>query len=101
MRTASRIVAWHLYEARRFFCELVLPPTVSNAAKLDAWLLAHCRGTGLKRVTTREVQRCGPYALRDKQALAEAMAELADADRARLVKDGKRREIEVNPALVE
>ncbi len=33
---AWRIITWHLYEARRFLGELVLPRPVSNAAKLDA-----------------------------------------------------------------
>ncbi len=100
IRAASRIVTWHLYEARRFLSELVLPPGVNNAAKLDAWLLEHCRETGSKRVTTRRVQQYVPGGLRDKHALEEAINELVDADRVRVVKAGKRREIEVNPALV-
>lgn len=101
MHAASRIVTWHLYEARRFLGELVLPPTVSNAAKLDAWLLAHCRETRTTTVATREIQQYGPGPLRDKATLTEVIAELVDADRVRRVKDGNRREIEVNPALLE
>ncbi|MBA2410552.1 MAG: DUF3987 domain-containing protein [Gammaproteobacteria bacterium] len=100
IRAASRIVTWHLYEARRFLSELVLPPGVNNAAKLDAWLLEHCRETGSKRVTTRRVQQYVPGGLRDKHALEEAINELVDADRVRLVA-GRRKEIEINPALLE
>ena len=76
-------------------------PTINNAAKLDAWLIQHCRETHTASIATREVLRYGPYAVRDKHALDEAIAELTEAGRVRLVKDGKRREIEVNPALVE
>ncbi len=100
VEAASRIVTWHLYEARRFLRELVLVPTVSNAAKLDAWLLQYCRETESEHIATREVLQSGPGPLRDKAALIDAMAELADADRARLVKNGQRRLIEINPALL-
>ena len=101
MQAASRIVAWHLHEARRFLSELALPPSVSNAAKLDDWLIQHCRETGATCVPTRVVLQRGPNSLRDKPVLNDAIAELADAHRARLVVDGNRKEIEVNPALLE
>jgi hypothetical protein len=38
--------------------------------------------------------------LRRKSALGEAIAELIDVSRARLVQDGQQRKIEVNPALL-
>ena len=40
---ASRIVAWHLNESRRFFGELALPAELADAARLDTWLIEHCR----------------------------------------------------------
>lgn len=101
IRAASRIVTWHLYEARRFLAEVVLPPTINNAAKLDVWLIAHCRENQKSSVTTREAQQYGPSALRDKRARDDAIAELAEADRVRLVRDGKHKHIEVNSALLE
>jgi hypothetical protein len=64
IQVASRIVTWHLYEVRRFLSERVMPPTVNNAAKLDGWLLQHCRETHTASVTTGEVQQYGPGALR-------------------------------------
>lgn len=33
---ASRITAWHLSEARRFFGELALPAELADAARLDS-----------------------------------------------------------------
>jgi hypothetical protein len=79
----------------------VLPGALSNAAKLDTWLIAHCREKQKPSVTTREVQQYGPAPLRDKATLAAAIAELMDADRVRLVKDGRLRKLKVNPALLE
>lgn len=40
---ASRIAAWHLHEARRFYGELALPEEQADAARLDCWLLDYCR----------------------------------------------------------
>ena len=40
---ASRITAWHLSEARRFFGELALPAELADAARLDSWLIEHCQ----------------------------------------------------------
>ena len=49
---------------------------------------------------TREVQRCGPGGLRDKTAFKEAVTELAELGRVRLVQDGKKRMVQINPALL-
>lgn len=40
---ASRIAAWHLHEARRFFGELALPEELAAAARLNSWLIDYCR----------------------------------------------------------
>lgn len=39
---ASRIAAWHLNEARRFYGELALPEEQADAARLDSWFLDYC-----------------------------------------------------------
>lgn len=98
---ASRIVAWHLNESRRFFGELALPVELVNAAYLDNWLIEHCRRNQTKDVPTRTVQRFGPARLREKSALDAALSELEELGRARTVKDGRRRIITINPALIE
>ena len=96
---ASRIAAWHLNESRRFFGELALPVELANAARLDSWLIEHCRREGTHLVGKNRTRQHGP--LRDGAALDAAIRELADLDRVRLVKDGKRLTITVNPLLVE
>jgi hypothetical protein len=96
--SASQIVAWHLHESRRFFGELALPAELADAARLDSWLLNYCKKLGVAEVSSREAQRLGP--VRDKDRLARALQELADLDRTRVVREGKRKVIHVNPALL-
>lgn len=95
---ASRISAWHLSEARRFFGELALPMELADAARLDSWLTKHCR-LGRKRMVAKNyVRQHGP--LRDGVRLDSAIRELAQIDHLRLEKDGKRLTIHLNPALM-
>lgn len=95
---ASRITAWHLSEARRFFGELALPAELADAARLDGWLIEHCRQARTHMVGKNHVRQHGP--LRDGARLDAAIRELAELDRLRLEKDGKRLTIHLNPALV-
>ena len=95
---ASLITAWHLSEARRFFGELALPAELADAARLDSWLIAHCTQGGMHMVKKNHVRQHGP--LRDGARLDAAIRELAELDRLRLEKDGKRLTIHLNPALV-
>lgn len=98
---ASRIAAWHLHEARRFYGELALPEEQADAARLDSWLLDYCRREKTNIVPRREVQRnVTPGHLRQKIALDSALAELEEAGRVQLVRDGRRKEIYINPALL-
>jgi len=96
--SASRIVAWHLYEARRFFAELALPPELANAARLDAWLVEHCLRLGVLEVDKNYTRQRGT--LRDKQSLDAAIEELKALDRIRIVRTGRKSIIKVNPALL-
>ncbi len=95
---ASRITAWHLSEARRFFGELALPAELADAARLDSWLIEHCRQARTHMVGKNHVRQHGP--LRDGARLDTAIRELAELDRLRLEKDGKRLTIHLNPALI-
>lgn len=100
--SASRIAAWHLNEARRFFGELSLPAELADAARLDGWLLDYCRRQKTNTVPRRDVQRnVTPVHLRQKAVLEDALRELIEAGRVLLVQDGRRKEIHINPALLE
>lgn len=96
---ASCITAWHLSEARRFFGELALPVELANAARLDKWLIEHGQRERTLEIGKRYVRQRGP--LRDGAAMDAAIHELAEHDRLRVVKDGKRIGIRINPALIE
>jgi putative DNA primase/helicase len=95
---ASRIVAWHLSESRRFFGELALPTELADAARLDSWLIEYCKRERTHAVGKNHVRQHGP--LRDGARLDTAIRELVALDRLRLVKDGRRLTIQVNPAVV-
>ncbi len=99
---ASRIAAWHLHEARRFYGELALPEEQADAARMDGWLLDYCRKEKTNIIPRREVQRnVTPIHLRQKAALDVALGELVEAERVRLVHVGRRKDIHINPALLE
>ena len=98
---ASRIAAWHLHEARRFYGELALPEDQAHALSLEKWLLEYCRSHQTNVIPRREIQRnVTPGHLRQKEALDVALAVLMKANRARLVPVDKRKEIHVNPDLL-
>ncbi len=100
MEAGARIAAWHLHEARRFLGELAMPAEVSNPSRLEAWMLDYCRRDKTDSVPTREVLRRGPGNLREKAAFADAIKELTELGRARLVQDGKKRQVQINPLLL-
>jgi putative DNA primase/helicase len=99
--SASRIAAWHLSEARRFFGELAMPAELADAARLDSWLIEYCRRERTHLVPIARLQQGGPGGMRSKASIEAAMRELDDAGRARLVQEGRRRVVKVNPALLE
>lgn len=100
MESAARITAWHLHEARRFLGELAFPAELVNPARLDAWLLNYCKRHKTNSVSTREIQRCGPNGLREKAKFSEAIRELEELGRVRMVQFGRKKSVQLNPALL-
>lgn len=99
---ASRIVIWHLHEARRFYGELILPIDQANAVHLDGWMIDRCLKEKSNIISRRELQRnITPINLRKKDDLDKALDELIDLDRIRIIHKGKRKEIHINPALLQ
>lgn len=99
VEAAARIVGWHLYQARAFLGDMAAPRELSNARRLDAWLLDYCRRGGLSEVERRTIQNRGPNPIRGKAALDAALAELVEAGRIRENEDGRRKLVRINPAL--
>ena len=95
---ASAIVAWHLNESRRFFGEIALPVEMADAARLDRWLLEHCRRERTHCVARRYAQQHGT--VRDGARLTVAITELDSLDRIQIRRDGKKISIWLNPKLL-
>lgn len=108
IEAAARLVAWHLTEARRFYGAVALPADLLNAMKLDAWLIeferekrhAPERKIPSGTVSTREAQQGGPLRGAKHERLDAALKALIEADRIREGKDGKRKLLRINPALL-
>jgi len=101
MRAAGRIVAWHLFEARRFLGEIDTPAETRNAARLDEWIRSYCKCNRIGKVSANTVQKYGPGCTRRKRSLDTAQTELSEAGRIRLTTEGRKKYVEVNPALLE
>ena len=99
-RRAAQIALWHLSEARRFLGEFCMPEELTNAARLESWLIKWCRKKGCTIISRRDIQQYGPYGLRRKAALNAALGELVELGRAREVKTGTNRGIHINPAVL-
>lgn len=98
---ATRITAWHLNEAQRFFGELALPAEIGDAIRLDNWLINYCQRQKTNIVPRREIQRhITPIHLRKQEALDNALRELVSADRIFIRQEGKRKIILVNPEII-
>ncbi|MBK7424249.1 MAG: hypothetical protein IPJ48_14860, partial [Propionivibrio sp.] len=85
--------------SRQFFGELALPVEMADAARLDSWLIEHCRREQTHFVSKRYVRQHGP--LRSGDSLDAAVRELADLDRVRLLKEGRRLSIPRNRLMIE
>ena len=100
MQAAAVVTTWHLYEARRFMGELSVPIELSNAVKLNDWLVEYCRVNRVVQVSTRTVQQKGPACTRDKSRLDNALQELVEAGRVQIVKEARQRIMKINPLLL-
>jgi len=92
---ASRIVIWHMNEAKRFFAEIQTNPEDLLVVKLDQWLLEQ----GKPRIPKNDIRRLGPNPLRKGEVLDSTLTELIEAGRVRLIKADKKVFVEIHPAL--
>jgi len=100
MEAGARLAAWHLNESKRFLGELAMPAELANPARIEQWLIEYCKLKRTDKVPTRELQQCGPFGLRYKLTYTPAIEDLAELGRIRLVRDGKKRLIQIRPELL-
>lgn len=98
VKSAIVIVTWHLYEANRFLYEIAMPENLNNAIKLDEFILRYCRDNKSRTIAKNYIRQNGP--VRDKKLLNDGLDELAEANRIRVILDGRTSIVEVNPALL-
>jgi putative DNA primase/helicase len=96
---ASRIVTWHLYEARRFLGTIAMPEDASNASKLGEWLVRESKRRGTPTLKRGEIQQRGPNRTRKSKPLDCALTVLSDADWIRY--DDNKKLVTINPRLAE
>jgi putative DNA primase/helicase len=97
--SASRIIAWHLSESRRFFSELALPSELADAVRLDGWLIEYCQRNRTHFVGKSVALQFGP--LRTKDTLDTAVRELAELDHLQIRREGRRAILAINPAVLD
>ena len=95
---ASRIAAWHLNEARRFLGEVALPQELADAVRLDQWLIKRTKAMGASTVPKNETRQYGP--VRDSKRLTAAIDELINLERVRVVAEGRKTILQLNPGLI-
>lgn len=100
VESASRIIDWHLHEARRLLADLDAPPELSAAIRFDAWLRDEALRTGDPRIASARIYQYGPGCVRYSKALRAALALLDERGRARVEQEGRHRFVVVNPALL-
>jgi putative DNA primase/helicase len=97
---ASRIVAWHLSEARRFFGQVTSTPALANAELLDGFLIQYAWQQKTGSVPRRTIEQYGPNRLRSRETIEVAVAELAALGRAKMGGEGRKQWVDINPALL-
>ena len=101
MIRACSLMFWYLLESRRFFGEIALPKEIGNATLFDSWLIDYCKDNKATKISTMLARQLCPNAIRPKAAHEETIKNLIELGRLRIVKDGKKKWLEVNPKLLE
>jgi len=99
--SANHLMAWYLMESKRFFNEAILPKELRNVVLLDNWLIQHCKEHEVSEISTRTIQRTCPNSLREKTIIDDTLKHLIELNRVKIVKDGKKKQIHLNPKLLE
>jgi putative DNA primase/helicase len=101
LRSAGRIMFWHLMESKRFFSDLSLSKELRHATMLDNWLLNYCREHQTTEISTRTIKQLCPNALRTKSNFDDAISHLIDLNRVKIVNQDKKKLLHLNPKLFE
>lgn len=99
MANACDVAHWHLNESLRFFGQMSQPKNMRDAARVEEWAVRFLKCSDTDKISTRDAQRLGP--VRDKKDFDAALDELADLGRARIIKAGKQKHIQIRREVLE
>ena len=100
VEAASDVVKWHLLESKRFFASSTPSPEQRDAAELEDWIINRCRARGTGQIPIFDIGHEGPNRFRKANARDAVLETLVALGRVRLIAEGSRRRVEVNPALL-
>lgn len=98
---AQEIVLWHLNEAKRIFRHTNGTGGSTVAQQLSQWLQAECLKQNTDRVDKSYVMTHGPNGVRRVEQLDKVLGKLEPLNHIRLIKEGRKNVILVNPALLD
>src|SRR5262245_10308953 len=101
VESAAELVSWNLYAAKGLFAPFTMSREAANAATLDRWLIDRAQMEGVSSFPTRTLLQSGPNVTRRRETFEEAMKILTQHGRARRVEIGRKRLVEINPALLD
>ena len=101
MEQSIHIAQWFLYEAKRIFVTDGLPEEFKNAFILQNWIKDSCQLSQLSQLSQGLILKDGPNQLRDKKIRDNALKILEEHGAVRLITEGKKKIIKVNPILLE
>ncbi|SFU49397.1 Bifunctional DNA primase/polymerase, N-terminal [Nitrosomonas eutropha] len=99
MQAGIKLAEWYLEESCRFLGELMLPTEMINAAKLDEFLIRYCTDKLTRVVDKSTAYQNGPKSVRKRELLRDAISELENAGRVRIIRIGRKDSLAINPKL--
>jgi putative DNA primase/helicase len=101
VESARRVVLWHAYSARALLTPFTMSREAANAATLDRWLTDRCTMEGVDGLPLRTLLNGGPNSTRKREDCEAALEILAAHGRVRVLQLGRRRSVQLNPALLD
>jgi putative DNA primase/helicase len=98
VNSANAIAQWHLSESLRFFNELSTPLHVTDAVKLDGWLIDYCKQNAVNQVAKNHTLQHGSVRAVDR--MDAALNHLAGLNRLMIDKHDNKTYIVINPKLL-
>jgi putative DNA primase/helicase len=99
MEAGAELMRWYLFESLRFCRQVAIPEGLRKAEMLEEWLIEMLRD-GMPLVPTRVVSQMGPNPIR-KAADRDAAIDILEAhNRAKVFEYGQKKEISLNPEVV-